>query len=96
MSRLWIAVLVAMLLFPLLVVGQTRKPSEIISSAAGLRDAAEKTYSNYNRAFQAGTAKVREAGEEQEIPSKYWTDPIIALKPVKVYLHRVNVVVVQS
>lgn len=30
------------------------------------------------------------------IPSRYWTDPIRALQPIKVYTHRVNVVVVQK
>jgi hypothetical protein len=94
MSRLWITVFGAMLLLPMLVVGQTEKPLGA-SSTAGLRAAAEETYANYNRAFQAGREKPQPEGGRHEIPSKYWTDPINALKPLCVYLHRMNVVVVQ-
>ncbi len=34
-------------------------------------------------------------GSEDGIPSQYWADPIKALHPVKVYTHRVNLVVVR-
>ena len=43
--------------------------------------------------------KMRKAGETQasnEIPRSCWTEGIRALRPLRVYLHRVNVVVVQK
>jgi hypothetical protein len=95
MPRLSITVIAAMLLLPMLAVGQTAKASQNISSTVGLRAAAEQTYANYNRAFQAGMEKPQLNVERPEIPAKYWTDPIKALKPLSVYLHRMNVVVVQ-
>jgi hypothetical protein len=39
--------------------------------------------------------KPQPEGERHEIPSKYWAEPIKALNPLRVYLHRVNVVVAQ-
>jgi hypothetical protein len=93
MSRLWATVIGAMILLPMFAVGQNDKPSG--TDAKVLKAAAEQTYANYNRAFQAGMEKPQPEGERHEIPAKYWTDPIKALKPISVYLHRANVVVVQ-
>jgi hypothetical protein len=59
-------------------------------SADTLSDAALKTHGNYISAVRAGAEKLQE-----EIPPQYWTAAIRALDPIKVYLHRVNVVVVQ-
>lgn len=52
--------------------------------------AAYKTYVQYVRAVHAGKEKVSD-----DIPEQCWADGIKALKPVKVYLHRVNIVAVQ-
>jgi hypothetical protein len=50
MSCLWITGISFMFLLPIIAHGQT-KPSGI-SSTAGLKAAAEKTYANYNRAYK--------------------------------------------
>jgi hypothetical protein len=94
MSQHWIAVIGAMLLLPMIAVGQSDKAS-VTSSTAGLRVAAEQTYANYNRAFQAGMEKTQREEVPHEIPPQYWTEAIKALKPLSVYLHLMNVVVVQ-
>ena len=52
-------------------------------------------------AWKMHTAFVRDkntpAGQpEAQIPSSYWLEPIKALTPLKVYLHRSNIVVVQT
>ena len=52
--------------------------------------AAWDTYARHVKAVQAGTEVPSE-----EIPERYWSDGIKALRPVKVYTHRVNIVVVQ-
>src|SRR4030042_7069907 len=52
---------------------------------------AYKTYVSHGRAIRAGTEN-----PSDEIPPAYWADRIKALNPVKVYIHRVNIVVVQS
>jgi hypothetical protein len=95
MFRQWLTVIGAMLLLPILTVGQTKNSAEGISSTVGLKAAAEETYANYNRAFQAGREKLQPEGGRHEIPSKYWAEVIKGLKPLSVYLHRMNVVVVQ-
>jgi hypothetical protein len=83
------------LLIPMLAVSQEREiPNRGINSSAGLPEAAHETYINYNRAYQAGNVTVQREGEEILIPSNYWSDPIKALNPLKVYMHRVNIVVV--
>ena len=51
---------------------------------------AHATYAAHTRAINAGTEALA-----TEIPSTYWADRIKALNPVKVYTHRVNIVVVQ-
>lgn len=54
-----------------------------------VRDA-ERTYADYGRAVRAAT---EEPGDS--IPPAYWAERIKALHPLKVYTHRVNIVVVQ-
>ena len=58
-----------------------------------LGSAAWNTYASYQKAVKAG--EERTVGPEPEIPAKYWSDPIKALNPVRVYLFGLNVVVVQ-
>ena len=53
--------------------------------------AAEATYSAYIRSFTAGQS----LGSE-DIPRECWAKEIVALHPVRVYSHRVNLVVVQK
>jgi hypothetical protein len=52
---------------------------------------AYRTYAAYVRAINAGTEKWN-----AEIPPTYWADRVKALNPIKVYTHRVNIVVVQK
>lgn len=59
--------------------------------AAGLPEAAHATYAAHIRAVNAGQEK-----RGTDIPSRYWADGIQALKPIRVYTHRANVVVVQK
>src|SRR5512139_54400 len=71
---------------------QTNKPPQEPSlSSSELGKAAHATYVNYNKDIQAG----RIEGRGADIPSKYWEEKIKALQPIKVYLHRMNLVVVQ-
>jgi hypothetical protein len=68
-----------------------------IPSMAGLPSdplvlAAMETYSNWIRGAEENT---QEEDGTFNIPSKHWAEDIKALKPVKVYTHRVNMVVVQ-
>jgi len=51
---------------------------------------AEATCAAYTKAVRAGRETPRD-----EIPPACWTDGLRQLKPLKVYTHRVNVVVVQ-
>ena len=55
-----------------------------------LAQEAEDTYAAYTKAIRAGTGR-----PSDEIPAAYWTEGIKRLKPLKVYTHQVNVVVVQ-
>ena len=64
-------------------------PSQLLFSN-GLPGDAHRTYAAYVRAANAGTEKVG-----AEIPPVYWMGRIRALNPIKVYTHRVNLVVVQ-
>jgi hypothetical protein len=52
---------------------------------------AHRTYAAHVRAFNAKAAQ-----PGPDIPCPYWTDRIKALHPLKVYTHRVNIVVVQK
>ena len=84
--------LLPLLLFHGMSAGRTSKMQEEPSlSSTLLGKAAHATYANYNRDIQAG----RGEGSGAEIPSKYWEEPIKALQPARVYLHRMNLVVVQ-
>jgi hypothetical protein len=86
----------AMLLLSMLAVGQTSKAlTEGMSSSAEIAVAAHQTFANYIRAYQAGEVITQWEGNEIAIPSKFWADQIKALKPLKVYDHRGNIVVVQ-
>jgi len=85
------AIILSILFLHIFADAQTvQSTTEPTFSAEQLRDGAEKTYVNFNRAWQAGTET-----QVDQIPSKYWTDAIKSLKPIRVYLHRVNLVVVQ-
>ena len=80
----------------LLAAAQTRNSSvAAILSENSLKGAAIQTYANFVNAYTRGDANAWPEGSEAEIPAKYWTDPIKALKPIKVYIHRINIVVVQ-
>ena len=57
-----------------------------------LPEAAHQTYAGYVRAIHAG----KENSSSTEIPEKSWARAIRALKPIKVYTHRVNIVVAQK
>jgi hypothetical protein len=81
--RTWVTVLAGMLL---LCGCKAKKPAEkTIPFPNGLSEAAQRTVLNYGGAQDT----------QEGIPPKYWTEPIKALNPIKVYTHRVNVVVVQ-
>jgi len=57
----------------------------------GLQRSAWKTLESYNQAVLSGKEKMR-----AEIPANYWETGISKLKPVRVYSHHVNLVVVQG
>ncbi len=69
----------------------TSQPSASLTSADHPDDLcqdATETYLAYVQAFEPGT--------ETDVPSNHWSRGIRALQPVRVYLHRANVVVVQQ
>lgn len=70
-----------------------RKPAvETTSlSRSDLVEAAYRTYANRVRTVNMG-----ENPFPPEIPEQYWAEGIRELKPIKVYKHRVNIVVVQK
>jgi len=55
-----------------------------------LAKSAFETYTRYAKAADSGQQMRLE-----DIPKQYWTDKIKELKPIKVYIHRANIVVVQ-
>jgi hypothetical protein len=55
-----------------------------------LAEAAHKMYATHVRAINAGREK-----PSNEILEQYWTEEIKGLKPIRVYTHRANIVVVQ-
>ena len=61
-------------------------------SQKNLAEAAHETSYSYVRAVNAG----KENSSSTEIPERYWAQGIRELKPIKVYTHRVNIVVVQK
>jgi hypothetical protein len=72
------------------------RPSEATNSPGDLSYAAEKTFAAFNSAIMAGKEEKPVDDNLPEIPLQYWTEPIKALHPVKVYLHHYNLVVVQK
>jgi hypothetical protein len=60
-------------------------------SPAGLAAAALQTHTRYVSAVNAGTQT-----PSDEIPSKYWASQVRELRPIRVYQHRSNIVVVQK
>ena len=56
-----------------------------------LAGAAHQTYASHVRAINAG-----ETDPSDTIPAVYWAERIKQLKPLRVYKHRVNIVVVQE
>ncbi|MHC4111753.1 MAG: hypothetical protein ACYSWZ_10690 [Planctomycetota bacterium] len=63
-----------------------------VEKATNLMDAAHQTYASRVRAINEG----KENSSSTEIPEQYWAPAIRELKPIKVYTHRVNIVVVQK
>jgi hypothetical protein len=62
-----------------------------VEKNAPLVDAAHETYARYAQAIHAGQEIAT-----PEIPRQYWAEGIKELKPIKVYTHRVNIVVTQK
>jgi len=80
-----------------LAVGQADLHSGVrAASPDDLNAAGNRTYSNYLRGVNSGDRESGKRGDEREIPEKYWAEPLRALRPVKVYLHRMNMVVVEK
>jgi hypothetical protein len=65
-------------------------PESSVQSCDDLVEAAHATYVTQLRALKGGTPD-----PTNEIHSRYWADGIKALNPIKVYKHRINIVVVQ-
>jgi hypothetical protein len=63
-----------------------------VENTTNLEGAARQTYANRVRAINAG----KENSSSNEIHERYWAPAIRELKPLKVYTHRVNIVVVQK
>jgi hypothetical protein len=68
---------------------------KLVSEDAGtipdnLAIAALQTHARYIKAVNSGQQE-----PSNEISKEYWTDEIKRLKPIKVYMHRINIVVVQ-
>ncbi|MBW8042245.1 MAG: hypothetical protein FVQ85_19905 [Planctomycetes bacterium] len=63
-----------------------------VENTTTLMNAAQQTYANRVRAINAG----KENSSSNEIHERYWAPAIRELKPIKVYTHRVNIVVVQK
>ena len=64
-----------------------------VEKTAPLADAAYETYVRYVRAMRGYGG---EKPTPDEIPRQYWAEGIKKLKPIKVYKHRINIVVVQK
>ena len=63
-----------------------------VEKTTTLMDAAHQTFASRVRAINEG----KENSSSTEIPERYWAQAIRELKPIKVYTHRVNIVVVQK
>jgi hypothetical protein len=77
----------------LMIPGCQKKPEsgEVSHIPENLSISALQTHAQYIKAVNSG-----EQERSEEIPKKYWTDEIKKLNPVKVYLHRINIAVVQK
>jgi len=64
---------------------------EYSGSTAGLPTAALQTHARYIKAVNAGVQ-----ARSDEIGPEYWAEAIKELRPIKVYQHRCNMVVVQK
>jgi hypothetical protein len=85
-------VVLFMILFSLLLPAgckQKKEMARIFGKPKGLSRAAQETYLAYH---QQDSVEVRSFPQE-DIPEQYWTGLIRALKPLRVYTHRANVVV---
>ena len=68
-----------------------RGASEYSGFTAGLPTAALQTHAGYIKAVNAGVQ-----ARSDEIGPEYWAEAIKKLRPIKVYQHRGNMVVVQK
>ena len=68
------------------VFGCKKKPGSDNLAASALQ-----THMQYIKAVNSGAQE-----PSDEIPEQYWSDEIKRLKPIKVYRHRGNIVVVQK
>lgn len=84
-------VLILVLMFGLSACQEKSSIDKTTLSTSELAESAYQTYSRYIRAINAG-----EEVAKPEIPERYWDEPIRELKPIKVYTHRINIVVVQK
>ena len=87
----YIAFFTASLVFLAACSTNTLKQNPTPFDPDSLNVAALETYDAYIRALTLTAGK-----EKLEIPALYWTDRIRELKPIKVYRHRANIVVVQQ
>jgi hypothetical protein len=67
-----------------------KKPD--VEKTTNLVDAAHQTYASRVRAINEG----KDNSSSTEIHERYWAQAIRELKPIKVYIHRNNIVVVQK
>jgi len=74
-----------------LFTGCNAKPGRANPSAQTLTAAAQDTYVRFLKTREGDAIS-----SGREIPASCWADEILALRPLRVYLHRVNVVVVQK
>ncbi len=91
MRRTFRLVLILVLMFGLSACQKKSSIENTTLSTSELAESAYQTYSCYIRAINAG-----EEVAKPEIHERYWNEPIRQLKPIKVYTHRVNIVVVQN
>ena len=84
---------VALAVFFLLALSSCTQNDAALGSSfsKGLQRDAWKTMESYNQALLTHQEKVR-----SEIPPAYWEKSIQLLHPARVYIHRVNLVVVQQ
>jgi len=73
--------------------GCQKKPDNEVSGIIpdNLALAALQTHSQYIKAVNSGQQE-----PSDEISEKYWTNEIKRLNPIKVYMHRINIVVAQK